>query len=81
MEPRNHPARKDHGRKRPRSRGNQPQQLKLSVRTTVVLLLALYAALAAAGLLYEAHQVTPLIVMGSIGAFVTAYDFLDSKIE
>jgi hypothetical protein len=81
MQPRNHPARKDPGRKRPRSRRNQPKQPKLSVHTTAVLLLALYAALAAASLLYEAHQVIPLIVMGSIGAFVTAYDFLDCKIE
>ena len=80
MEPRKRPARKDHGRKR-RPRRNQPEQPKLSVRTTVVLLLALYAALAAAGLLYEAHQVIPLIVLGSLGAFVTAYGFVDGKIE
>jgi hypothetical protein len=81
MEPRNHPARKDHGRKRPDWPGSEPKQPKLPVHTTVVLLLALYAALAAAGLLYEAHQDVWLIMMGSISAFVTAYDFLDSKIE
>jgi hypothetical protein len=80
MEPRNRPARKDHGRKR-RPRRNQPKQPKLPVRTTVVLLLALYAALAAGGLLYAAHHVIPLIVMGSVGVFVTAYNFLDGKIE
>ena len=73
-----HPARKDHGRKR-RPRRNQPKQPKLSVRTTLVLLLALYAALAAAALLYAAHQVIPLIVMGSVGVFTTAYDFLNGK--
>ena len=40
-----------------------------------------YAAAAAAGLLSAAHQVIPLIVMGSVSTFVTAYDFLDGRIE
>ncbi len=80
MQPRNHPARKDHGRKR-RPRSNRPKQPRLSVRTTLVLLLALYASLASAGLMYAAHQVVPLIVMGAAGVFVTAYDFLNGKIE
>lgn len=79
MEPRNHPARNNHVRKH-LPRRKRPKQPKLPVRTTLVLLLALYASLAAAGLMYAAHQVFPLIVMGMASVFVTAYNFLDSKI-
>jgi hypothetical protein len=80
MEPPNHPARKEHSRKHLPHR-KRPKQFKLPVRATLVLLLALYASLASAGLMYAAHEVLPLIVMGAAGVFVTAYGFVDGKIE
>jgi len=76
MQSRNLPGRKENRRT---SRGRK--QPKLSVRSTLVLLLALYAALADAGLLYAAHVIVPLIAVSAAGVFVTAYGFLDDRIE
>ena len=46
-----------------------------------MLLLSLYASLVSAALMYAAHEVVPLIVMGAAGVFTTAYGFIDDKIK
>lgn len=75
MPPRNPPARKSgHD---PRSR----DQRKISVRMTLLLALSILIALADAGLMYAAHQATPLTVISAVAAFAAAFKFLDDVIE
>jgi len=47
----------------------------------LVVLLAQYAALADAALLYEARQAVPLILVTAAAAFAAAYHFFDDVIE
>ena len=54
---------------------------KLSVRSALLVLLAQYAALLDAALLYAAHQAVPLIVVTAAAAFVGAFHFFDGLIE
>jgi len=56
-------------------------QRKLSVRTALILALALVAAIGDVVLLLLAHQAAPLIVISAVVAFVAAYKFLDGVIE
>src|SRR5271165_3957546 len=78
MEPRKPPARK--GGQQPRLPDPERHSL-LSVRSALVLSLALTVALLGAGLLYEAHRPVPLIVLGAVGIFAAALKLLDSMIE
>ena len=68
MQPRFRPAGKANGE-------------KLSVRSALLVLLALYAALVDAALLYAARQAVPLIVVSAGAAFVAAFHFFDGLIE
>jgi hypothetical protein len=54
---------------------------KLSIRSALLVLLALYAALVDAALLYAAHQAIPLILVTAAGAFVGAFHFFDGLVE
>ena len=75
MQPRNQPARK--GGQQPRRRDPEQRRL-LSVRSALVLTLALSTALGGAVLLYEAHRPVPLIVLGAVGIFAAALKLLRS---
>jgi hypothetical protein len=75
MEPRNPSLRKSN--EEPLLR----DQRKLSVRTALMLTLALLIALGDAALLRAAHQAIPLIVISAVVAFVAALKLLDGVIE
>jgi hypothetical protein len=70
---------------RPRSRqGYEPSCREhglLSVRSALVLSLALLAALGGAGLLFAAHRSPPLIALGAGAIFAAALQLLNSVIE
>jgi hypothetical protein len=59
----------------------RPDKPKMSVRSALLVLLALYAALVDAALLYAARQAAPLILVTAAGAFVGAFHFFDGLIE
>jgi hypothetical protein len=60
---------------------DQPQRGLLSVRSALVLALALMAAGGGAVLLYAAHRPTALIVLGAFGIFAAALTLIDRMIE
>lgn len=80
MQPRFRLARKANDEK-PLLPPNQSGQFKLPIREVLLLVLAQYAALTDAALLYAAHQAVPLIIASVIAAFVGAYHFFDALIE
>lgn len=53
----------------------------LSVRSALVLTLAVLAALGGAVLLYAAHRPAALIALGAVGIFAAALKFFDEMIE
>jgi hypothetical protein len=59
----------------------QRQRGLLSVRSALVLTLALIAAGGGAVLLYAAHRPAALIVLGAFGVFVAAVTVIDRMIE
>jgi hypothetical protein len=65
----------------PDLRPDQPQRGLLSVRSALVLTLALIAAGGGAVLLYAAHRPTALIVLGACGIFAAALTLIDRMIE
>ena len=71
--------------RQPAGRKAQPPQparrCLLSVRSALVLALAVLEALGGAGLLLAAHRPPALIALGSIGIFAGALKLLDSLIE
>jgi hypothetical protein len=60
---------------------DQPQCGLLSVRSALVLTLALIAAGGGAVLLYAAHRPAALIVLGAFGIFAAALTLIDRMIE
>ena len=74
MQPRNPAARKSG------SPSGEPRKL-LSVRSALVLTLAVLAALGGAALLYAAHRPVALIVLGAVGILAAALKLFDSMIE
>jgi hypothetical protein len=60
---------------------DQPQRGLLSVRSALVLTLALIAASGGAVLLYAAHRPAALIVLGAFGIFAAALTLIDRMIE
>ena len=63
-------------------RGPDPRRRGLvSVRSALVLTLALIAAGGGAVLLYAAHRPAALIVLGAFGVFVAAVTVIDRMIE
>jgi hypothetical protein len=56
-------------------------QFRLSIRSALLLLLALYVALADAVLQYGAHQPGPLIAISMIAVFIASHRFFDGLIE
>ena len=82
MQPRFYRARKDYRRMAGSVlRPVQPGDPKISIRMALVVLLAQYAALADAALLYVARQAVPLILVTAAAAFAAAYHFFDDVIE
>jgi hypothetical protein len=59
----------------------RPPRKLLSVRSALVLTLAVLAALGGAGLLYLAHRPVALVVLGAIGILAAALKLFDSTIE
>ena len=65
----------------PDRRLDQPQRGLLSVRSALVLTLALIAAGGGAVLLYTAHRPTALMVLSAFGIFAAALTLIDRMIE
>jgi len=85
MQPRNPTVRKSSpngspGRK-PDRRPDRPQRGLLSVRSALVLTLALIVAGGGAVLLYAALTPAALIVLGAFGIFASALTLIDRMIE
>ena len=74
MQPRNRAVRKGG------SPDEDPGKL-LSVRSALVLALAVLAALGGAALLYAAHRPVALVVLGAVAVCAAALKFFDSMIE
>jgi hypothetical protein len=74
MQPRNPSVRKGG------SLGREPRKL-LSVRSALVLTLAVLAGLGGAALLYAAHRPAALVAFGAIGVLAVALKFFDWLIE
>jgi hypothetical protein len=74
MQPRNPVVRKGG------SGDREPRKL-LSVRSALVLTLAVLAALGGAALLYAAHRPVALVVFGAVGVLAFALKLFDSMIE
>ena len=53
----------------------------LTIRSALILALAVLSALGCAGLLYLAYRPPALIVLGAVGVFAAAVKLLDSLIE
>jgi hypothetical protein len=77
MKPRQPAVRKVRKDQYPRSK----TQSLLSVRSALILALALLTAIGAAGLLYAAHRPVALIVLGGLGAFAAALKLLNDVID
>jgi hypothetical protein len=60
---------------------DQPQRGLLSVRSALVLTLALIVAGGAAVLLHAAHRPAALIALGALGFFAVALPLIDRMIE
>ncbi len=70
-----------HSAKNRRNRASRCSDRLVSVRSAVVLLLALLSGLGAAVLLYLAHRSVPLIVLSSAGIVALAMQFFDGMID
>ncbi len=78
MTPRNEVVRKSGS---PRREPDPPPRKLLSVRSTLILTLAVLAGRGCAVLLYAAHPPAALVALGGVGIFVPALKFFDWLIE
>jgi hypothetical protein len=81
MQPRNQAVRKSKQADVPAPEPDRPPRALLSVRTALVLTVAMLAAVGGAVLLYAAHRPVALIVLGAVSIFAGALKLLDSLIE
>ena len=75
------PVRKSKQSGGPVLKSGRPPRALLSVRSALVLTVAVLAALGGAGLFYAAHRPVALTVLGAVGIFAAALKLLDSLIE
>jgi hypothetical protein len=73
-------GRKHHHTKRAHRSSRRARRL-LSVRSALIIQLAVLAGLGGAGLLYMAHRSPVQIALGGIGIFAASLKLIDSMIE
>jgi hypothetical protein len=78
MQPRNPAVRKSNS---PNQEPDRPPHTLLSVRSALVLTVALLIGFGGAALLYAAHRPVALVALGGLGFFGGALKLLDSMIE
>ena len=81
MQPRETTSRKVSLRDRKNHHPDGRKNGLLSVRSALVLALALIAAIGGAALLFAAHRSSALVALGGLGIFAGALKLLDSIIE
>jgi hypothetical protein len=78
MKPRNPAVRKSGS---PQGTPNRPSRALLSVRSALILALAVLAALGGAVLLYSAHRPAAVIALGAVSILAAAVKLFDDLIE